>query len=110
MAKKAEATQEETVQEETVQEEAVQDTAQDTAPAPYDPWQDMREVYIPMYSRGEQPTLEVAVNDRTFFIPKGQRVLVAAPLWEVIMEMQRAEKANEQYLQSNEKLKPTAGR
>ena len=38
----------------------------------YDPWQDMRQVFIPKRSRTEQNTLEVGVNDKTFFIPKDQ--------------------------------------
>ena len=57
-----------------------------TAPA-YDPWQDMRTVYIPKRSRTEQSTLEVGVNDKTYFIPKEQFVEVPMPLWEVIQEM-----------------------
>ncbi len=57
-----------------------------SAPA-YDPWQDMRTVYIPKRSRTEQSTLEVGVNDKTYFIPKEQFVEVPMPLWEVIQEM-----------------------
>jgi len=53
----------------------------------YDPWQDIRRVYIPKRSRTEQNTLEVGVNDKTFFIPKEQFVDVPMPLWEVIHEM-----------------------
>ena len=40
----------------------------------YDPWQDMRQIFIPKRSRTEQNTLEVGVNDKTFFIPKDQFV------------------------------------
>jgi len=54
---------------------------------PYDPWQDMRQVYIPKRSRSEQNTLEVGVNDKTYFVPKDQFVEVPMPLWEVIQEM-----------------------
>ena len=53
----------------------------------YDPWQDMRTVYIPKHSRTEQSTLEVGVNDKTYFVPKEQFVEVPMPLWEVIQEM-----------------------
>ena len=55
--------------------------------APYDPWQDMRQVYVPKRSRSEQNTLEVGVNDKTFFVPKDTFVDVPMPLWEVINEM-----------------------
>lgn len=55
--------------------------------APYDPWKDMRQVYVPKMSRGEQDTLQVGVNDKTYFIPKEKFTEVPAPVWEVIMEM-----------------------
>lgn len=93
-------------------EELTQDTTQDTAQEarPYDPWQDMRQVFVPMMSRGEQSTLEVAVNDRTFFIPKNVMVEVPEPVWEVINEMQRAQRALDDYLSANQKIQPTHGR
>ena len=53
----------------------------------YDPWQDMRQIFIPKRSRTEQNTLEVGVNDKTFFIPKDQFVDVPMPLWEVVHAM-----------------------
>ncbi|MBR3019842.1 MAG: hypothetical protein IKH57_22675 [Clostridia bacterium] len=62
----------------------------------YDPWQDMRSVYIPKRSRSEQNTLEVGVNDKTFFVPKEQFVDVPMPLWEVISEMLDRQKIMEQ--------------
>ena len=58
----------------------------------YDPWKDMRPVYIPKRSRSEQNTLEVGVNDKTFFVPKDQFVEVPMPLWEVINEMLERQK------------------
>ena len=62
----------------------------------YDPWQDMRQIFIPKRSRTEQNTLEVGVNDKTFFIPKDQFVDVPMPLWEVIQEMLERQKIMEQ--------------
>ena len=62
----------------------------------YDPWQEMRTIYIPKRSRTEQNTLEVGVNDKTYFVPKEQFVEVPMPLWEVIHEMLDAQKAMEQ--------------
>ena len=56
--------------------------------AVYDPWQETRTVFIPKRSRTEQNTLEVGVNDKTYFVPKDQFVDVPMPLWEVIHEMQ----------------------
>lgn len=66
------------------------------AAKPYDPWQDMRKVFIPKRSRGEQNTLEVGVNNKTYFVPKEQMVEVPMPLWEVIMEMLDRQKIMEQ--------------
>ncbi len=62
----------------------------------YDPWQDMRQIFIPKRSRTEQNTLEVGVNDKTFFIPKDQFVDVPMPLWEVVHEMLDAQKTMEE--------------
>ncbi len=62
----------------------------------YDPWQDMRQVFIPKRSRAEQNTIEVGVNDKTFFIPKDQFVEVPMPLWEVVQEMLDAQKTMEE--------------
>ena len=65
----------------------------------YDPWQDMRQVFIPKRSRTEQNTLEVGVNDKTFFVPKDQFVDVPMPLWEVVREMLDAQKTMEEEAQ-----------
>lgn len=62
----------------------------------YDPWKDMRKVYIPKRSRSEQNTQEVGVNDKTYFVPKDQFVDVPMPLWEVIQEMLYRQKVMEQ--------------
>ena len=70
-----------------------------TAAKVYDPWQDMRQIFIPKRSRSEQNTLEVGVNDKTFFIPKDQFVEVPMPLWEVVREMLDAQKIMEQEAQ-----------
>jgi len=77
---------------------------------PYDPWKDMRRVFIPRRSRGEQPTLEVGVNDRTFFVPKDTFTEVPFPVWEVIEEMQHQERVLDAYLSSNEKMNMSAGK
>ena len=68
-------------------------------PKTYDPWQDMRQIFIPKRSRSEQNTLEVGVNDKTFFVPKDQFVDVPMPLWEVVREMLDAQKTMEQEAQ-----------
>lgn len=70
-------------------------TEEKTMEQAYDPWQDMRRVYIPKRSRGEQNTLEVGVNDKTYFVPKDQWVEVPEPVWEVITEMQNRQKIME---------------
>ena len=62
---------------------------------PYDPWKDMRHIYIPKASRTEQDTLVLSVNEKTYFVPKEQDVLVPMPLWEVAREMLDARKRME---------------
>ena len=62
----------------------------------YDPWKDMRTVYIPKRSRAEQSTLEVGVNEKTYFVPKDQFVEVPMPLWEVIHGMLDRQKIMEE--------------
>lgn len=66
------------------------------AAKPYDPWQDMRHIYIPKMSRTEQNTLVMSVNERTYFLPKEQNIVVPMPLWEVAREMLDARKRMEQ--------------
>ena len=70
-------------------------------PAEYDPWQDMREVYIPKRSRGEMDTQEVGVNNRTFFVPKDKRVTVPLPVAEVVEEMLYRQKIMEDNAKKN---------
>ena len=65
-------------------------------PGAYDPWRDMRKVYVPKRSRSEQNTLQVGVNDKTYFVPKDQFVEVPMPLWEVINEMLDRQRIMEQ--------------
>ena len=72
----------------------------------YDPWKDMRTVYVPKRTRTEQDTLEVGVNDRTFFVPKDMNVDVPMPVYEVVQEKLRMEKRFEQNLKANENLTP----
>lgn len=55
-------------------------------PKKYDPWQDYRQVYIPLV-RGDKKTQEVGVNDKTYFVPKGKFVDVPLPVAEVVNEM-----------------------
>jgi len=68
----------------------------------YDPWKDMRQVFIPKMSRTEQDTLQVGVNDRTYFIPKEKMVEVPLPLYEVIQGMLERRKILEDF-QAREK-------
>ena len=69
------------------EQEAQEQETQEQAMTEYDPWQDMRTVYVPSMSRGEQKTLQVGVNDKTYFVPKDKVVEVPAPVAEVVNEM-----------------------
>ena len=71
------------------------------APAVYDPWKDMRTVFVPKISRTEQDTLEVGVNDKTYFIPKDRFIQVPAPVWEVLQGMLDQRRAAEDFAKKN---------
>ena len=73
----------------------------------YDPWKDMKHVYVPKMSRTEYGTLEVGVNDKTYFVPKEQDVEVPAPVAEVINEMLYRRKKFEENMKNNENLTPS---
>lgn len=62
-------------------EENVQEKAE------FDPWKIEREVYVHR-TPGEDKTLPVCINDRNYAVPKGQRVMVPLPVYEVICNMQ----------------------
>lgn len=71
------------------------ETMENQEAAVYDPWKDFRQVYVPKRSRTEQNTLEVGVNNRTYFVPKETFTEVPAPVWEVIQEMLHRQKVME---------------
>lgn len=50
-------------------------------------WKEQREVYIP-YRRGDEKTWHGSVNNRSFSVPKGQKVMVPLPVYYVIQEQQ----------------------
>ena len=101
MAKNQNTTQE--PDEEVTLEITAQETPKETTakPVPYDPWKDMRTVFIPKMSRTEQSTLEVGVNDKTYFIPKEKMVEVPEPVWEVVEEMIKRRKQMEDNAKKN---------
>lgn len=76
--------------------------ATETQTQQQNPWEDMRKVFIPKYSRSEQETRLVSINGRDFFVPKGQEVEVPAPVYEVLknsenMRKQTQEDAKEEF-------------
>ena len=75
----------------------------------YDPWKDMRTVFIPKRSRGEQSTLEVGVNDKTYFVPKDKTVEVPAPVAEVVNEMLLWQRQYEENMKNHANLTPHPG-
>lgn len=75
----------------------------------YDPWKDMRTVFIPKRSRTEQDTQEVGVNNRTFFVPKDKMVEVPLPIALVVEGMLEAQKALDDYQKKASGVKEFAG-
>lgn len=52
----------------------------------YDPWRDMKTIVLPRAPKNEQNFQFVAVNGRTFQVPRnGKPVDVPAPVYEVLM-------------------------
>lgn len=62
----------------------------------YNPWKDMREVFIARRSRMEQPTILVSVNSKSFAVPKDKWIKVPYPVYEVIQNMLEQRKRTEE--------------
>lgn len=57
------------------------------APAPYDPWSEMRSLTLPRHRANEEPFQWVSVNDRHFQIPRdGQSHDVPLPIYQVVAQ------------------------
>lgn len=53
---------------------------------PADPWQEMREIYVPPKGDGDQEFLFVGVNGRVFQVPcSGEVQRVPLPIYEVLI-------------------------
>lgn len=61
----------------------------------YDPWKDMREIYVPKRTRGEQNTIKVLINSKSLFVPLDVRTEVPYPVYEVLMQSMEARREME---------------
>ena len=65
-----------------------------------DVWDVMKTIYLPRGQGNEEQSRFVAVNGRTFQVPKGKRVEVPLPVAEVIenaqMQMEQADRESEE--------------
>lgn len=95
MARKAET-------DEIVQTEEIESVREEEK---YDPWKDMRSVFIPRAMGGEQKYVMVGVNGRRYQVPRGKTVKVPYPLYERIQIMLEGEM---QALEFAEKLRRDA--
>lgn len=71
-------------------------TTKETAAAavqanPEDVWDVMKTIYLPRGQENEEQSRFVAVNGRTFMVPKGKDVQVPLPVYEVLMNARMAE-------------------
>lgn len=66
------------------------ETKESVKPDPVSPWDVMVEVKLPKASKTEQNFQFVAVNGRTFQVPKGKRVKVPKPIAEVLQNSEKA--------------------
>ena len=58
---------------------------------PEDVWTVMKTIYLPRGQGNEEQSRFVAVNGRTFQVPKGKDVQVPLPVYEVLMNARMAE-------------------
>ena len=56
-----------------------------------DVWNVMKTIYLPRGQENEEQSRFVAVNGRTFMVPKGKDVQVPLPVYEVLMNARMAE-------------------
>lgn len=85
------------VKEETETKEAAKETEPKRAKKPQNPWEERVEITLPKASKTEQNFQFVAVNGRTFQVPKGKTVKVPRPVYEVLMNSRYAEEKAEKY-------------
>lgn len=76
----------------------------------YDPWQDMREVFVPRRSRGEVDTLMVSVNEKQYLIPKEKRVEVPFPVYDVVNAMLEQQERTEREMEKTSGVREIQGR
>lgn len=76
----------------------------------YDPWQDMREVFVPRRSRGEVDTLMVSVNEKQYLIPKEKRVEVPFPVYDVVNAMLEQQERTEKEMEKTSGVREIQGR
>lgn len=62
-----------------------------------DVWNEMVEVRLPKAPKTEQNFQFVGVNGRTFQVPKGKSVTVPKPVYEVLMNAEKAKSEAEDY-------------
>ena len=62
-----------------------------------DVWNEMVEVRLPKAPKTEQNFQFVGVNGRTFQVPKGKSVTVPKPVYEVLMNSEKAKAEAEDY-------------
>ena len=63
---------------------------------PVNPMEEMVTVYVPKAS-GEEPTLFVALNGRTWLLPRGKQSEVPKPVAEIIWQMEKAQAEAEEF-------------
>lgn len=76
----------------------------------YDPWQDMREVFVPRRSRGEVDTLMVSVNEKQYLIPKEKRIEVPFPVYDVVNAMLEQQERTEKEMEKTSGVREIQGR
>lgn len=63
----------------------------------YDPWQHKVTVLLPKASDGDQNFVLVGINGKNYQVPRGKRVQVPKPVYDVLSRSEHAQMISERY-------------
>lgn len=75
----------------TIKKAFTDEVLEESGTETYDPWKDMRDVYLPRAQTGDEQTMFVSVNDYIALLPYGKKSTVPKPVYDVLMQRFEAE-------------------
>ncbi|WP_407382796.1 hypothetical protein [Ruminococcus sp.] len=67
---------------------------------PYDPWADTVSIKIPK-DRNKKEDVTVSINDKSFLIQRGVEVDVPRPVYDALVDQERAIEERDAYIEEN---------